>query len=279
MQICETCGKEWPENYCPECGHSIGKPARPAVPPLLSEAQGPIPPLLPSSRASKPFPRWAIVVLILIGVTLFGAVFFHFMNQRFAFPAGYRNRPTAGWGVRMGEKEFEIADGRIDTFAGTNAFGNTPEAVRLAGRFSELFKAERARTFTHGFNLEILESTKGEFMTYCELHAQECAFIVHVPKLRKFDKSVFEKVDARKLLAQLAWMTAQDVLKAQGAGKPRMELAVGLRGISQYGPIMLGYFDSTATSPEDDLVKYLDDGAQTHFLWTFFAPEGQPRAH
>jgi hypothetical protein len=208
---------------------------------------------------------------------VFAAVFLHFMNQRFVFPAGYRNRPTAGWGVRMGEKEFDIANGQIDSFTGTNAFGNTPEAVRLAGRFSEAFKAERARTFTRGFQLEILESTRGEFMTYCELHAQECAFIVHVPKLRKFDQSPFEKVDARKLLAQLAWVTAQGVLKAEGAGKPRMELAVGLRGISQYGPIMLGNFDATARLPEDGLVKYLDDGAQTHFLWTFFAPEGQAR--
>jgi hypothetical protein len=35
MHICETCGNEWPENYCPECGHTIGKAATSAVPPLL----------------------------------------------------------------------------------------------------------------------------------------------------------------------------------------------------------------------------------------------------
>jgi len=178
----------------------------------------------------------------------------------------------------MGEKEFGKADAQIDSFQGTNAFGNSPEAVKLARHFSEALKAGRAQMFTPGFKLEILDHTKGEFMTYCELHAEECAFIVHVPQLRKFEKNVFEKVDARKMLAQLAWMTAQGALKEQGTGRLRMELAVGLRGISQYGPIMLGYYDENAKAPEDGLVKYLDDGAQTHFLWTFFAPESERRA-
>ena len=77
------------------------------------------------------------------------------------------------------------------------------------------------------------------------------------------------------VVSQLAWMTAQDVLKAQGAGKPRMELAVGLRGISQYGPIMLGYFDSTATSPEDGLVKYLDDIPESEIV-ELNIPTGMP---
>src|SRR5262245_36201811 len=35
MRTCETCGKEWPEDYCPECAHSIGQAARSAVPPPL----------------------------------------------------------------------------------------------------------------------------------------------------------------------------------------------------------------------------------------------------
>lgn len=219
-------------------------------------------------------PRWAVIALAAAAVLLAGGVFAYHLHQRFVFPAGYRNQPTAGWGVRKGEKEFERADAQIDSYQGTNAFGNSPEAVKLARHFSEAFKAGRAQLFTPGFKLEILDHTQGEFMTYCELHTKECAFIVHVPQLRKFEKNVFEKVDARKLLAQLAWMTAQGVMKEQGVGKPQMELAVGLRGASQYGPIMLGYYHGQAVAPEDGLVKYLDDGAQTHFLWTFFAPEG-----
>jgi hypothetical protein len=280
MNRCETCGKDWPENYCPECAHTIGKtagpPAFPEAPPILPPA---ISGKAPGARTKRAFPTWAIVVLSVLVVLVAGGAFAYHLHQRFAFPPGYRNQPTAGWGVRMGEKEFGKADAQIDSFQGTNAFGNSPEAVALARSFSESLKAGRARMFTPGFKVEILESTKGEFMTYCELHAGECAFIVHVPHLRKFEKNMLEKVDARKLLAQLAWVTAQDVLKKQGAGKPRMELAVGLRGISQYGPIMLGYYDESARGPETGLVKYLDDGAQTHFLWTFFAAEHERRAH
>lgn len=276
MHTCETCGKEWPENYCPVCSHTIGKATGPVVPPPLLRSKPPaVPPQCESTPAKKSFPRWAIIALTVLAVVLAGGGFAYHLRQRFEFPPGYRNQPTAGWGVRQGEKEFGNADTQIDSFQGTNAFGNSPEAVKLARQFSEAFKAGRAQLFTPGFMLEILDHTKGEFMTYCELHAGECAFIVHVPQLRKFDKSVFEKVDARKLLAQLAWVTAQGVLKEQGAGKPQMELAVGLRGISQYGPIMLGYYDARAKAPEDGLVKYLDDGAQTHFLWTFFAPEAR----
>jgi hypothetical protein len=50
-----------------------------------------------------------------------------------------------------------------------------------------------------------------------------------------------------------------------------MELAVGLRGISQYGPRMLGYCGARADY-EEGLAKYLDASDKTHFLWTFFSP-------
>jgi hypothetical protein len=274
MHTCETCGKEWSENYCPECGHTIGKDAKPAAPPPLPTTL-PTPPAIQTTK--KSFPRWTIIAVAVLAVIVAGAVFAYQFYKRFAFPPGYRNQPTAGWGVRKGEKEFQRADSQIDSYQGTNAFGNSPAAVNLARHFSDALKAGRAQMFTPGFKLEILDHTRGEFMTYCELHAEECALIVHVPQLRKFDQDIFEKVDARKLLAQLAWVTAQRTLKEHGAGKPRMELAVGLRGISQYGPIMLGHYDANAKAPEDGLVKYLDGGAQTHFLWTFFAPEAERR--
>src|SRR5215213_4113419 len=261
MHTCETCGKEWTGNCCPVCGHTIGKAGARTVPPPWPVAQPPVVPLkVASAPARKSFPRWAIITLVVFAVVLVGGGFAYRLYRQFAFPPGYRNQPTSGWGVRIGEKEFEKADSEIDSFQGTNAFGNSAEAVKLARHFSEALKAGRAQMFTPGFKLEILDHTKGEFITYCELHAEECTFVVHVPQLRKFDKDVFDKVDARKLLAQWAWVTAQRVLSEEHAGKPRMELAVGLRGISQYGPIMLGYYDEDAKAPEDGLVKYLDDG-------------------
>jgi hypothetical protein len=253
-----------------------------AVPPPLpgtsakSAASPPPVPILQAAPAKKSFPVWVIVVLAVIALGFTGGMLAYLLRQS-SFPPGYRNRPTAGWGARMGENEFDAANERIDSFQGNNAFGNSPEAVEVARIFSHALKAARQEMFTSGIKLEVLDHTEGEFMTYCELHGQECAIIVHVPQLRKFKKDFTEKVDARKLLAQMAWMTAQKTLKQLNAGKPGMELAVGLRGISQYGPIMIGNYKENATQLEDGLVKYLDDGTQTQFLWTFFAPEDQPR--
>lgn len=93
-----------------------------------------------------------------------------------------------------------------------------------------------------------------------------------MPGLRLFEKIFTEKVDARKLLAQAAWVSAQKVLKANHAGKAHMELAVGMRGISQYSPMMLGYYMEDLNTPDDGIVKYLDDYTLSNFLWSFFAP-------
>jgi hypothetical protein len=152
----------------------------------------------------------------------------------------------------------------------------------LAQQFSETLTTAREKLFTRGLGLgiELFESTKGEFLTYCELHDEECAFIVHVPGLRHFEKNFTETVDARKLLAQAAWLSAQTVLKANHAGKAHMELAVGVRGISQYSPMMLGYYMEHLNAPDDGIVKYVDDDTLSNLLWAFFAPAAKTgKAH
>jgi hypothetical protein len=232
-----------------------------------------MPPPIPK-RASKNR-RWLIIGIVVVGVGLPGIYIGSDLYRLHSFPPGYRNRPTAGW-HRPGEAEFDAANERIEAFKGTNAFGNSPHAVKLAADFSRTLQGQREKLFTGGKpKFEILESTSGEFLTYCELHENECAFIVHVPGLRRFEESLFESVDARKALAQLAWQTAQRVLTVHGVGKPKMELAVGLRGLSQYSPILLGYWDGPPTKPEAGVVKYIDDTTQSHYLWTFFAPQSE----
>lgn len=238
----------------------------------------PLPPPIRKSTVPKNR-RWLIIGMVVVGAGLPGIYSAHDLYQLHSFPPGYRNRPTSGW-HRPGETEFDAANDQIEAFKGTNAFGNSPRAIELAADFSRTLRGQREKFFTGGApKFEILEKTGGgEFLTYCELHENECAFIVHVPGLRRFEKSVLEDVDARKLLAQLAWQTAQRVLTVHGVGKPKMELAAGLRGLSQYSPIQLGYYDGTSTQPDAGLVKYLDDRTQSHFLWTFFAPESDRRA-
>jgi hypothetical protein len=263
--VCSKCGKEWPENYCPECHQTVEH--KPTPPPLPQTT-------LPSKL--QPYRRLSsgkiILLIVLLAVGIAG-YFGYQLYQLHSFPPGYRNRPASGWGTRPGEDEFSKADEQINSFKGTAAFGNSPDAIVLAQQFSETLKAAREELFTKGLGIELFDSTKGEFLSYCELHDQECAFIVHVPGLRLFEKNFTGKVDARKLLAQAAWLSAQKVLKANHAGKPQMELAVGLRGISQYSPMMLGYYKETLNSPDDGIVKYLDDYTLSNFLWAFFAPK------
>ncbi|MEI7732143.1 MAG: hypothetical protein WCO56_21390 [Verrucomicrobiota bacterium] len=246
----------------------------PQPPPLL-------PPKLPVAKGAADISRrprstpWGIILVVAL-TTIASLGYFGFqIYQLHDYPPGYRNRPSSGVMSRPGEHEFSNANEQIDSFQSTNAFGNTPAAVKLAHEFAVTLQAARTKLFTAEPRFEFLETTKGEFITYCELHRDECAFIVHVPALRKYDKDFTEKVDARKLLAQAAWMSAQTVLKANRLGKPKMELAVGLRGISQYGPIMIGYYVEATTQPDEGLIKDLDDGAQTHFLWPFFTPAAE----
>ncbi|HEX7470414.1 MAG TPA: hypothetical protein VF437_06755 [Verrucomicrobiae bacterium] len=277
--ICQTCGKEWPENYCPECQRTIDQqptansspmpPPLPKLPQVISEGIS----TSKSTQKQRPLRSkivFGIIVALVIGVS--GGYFGYQFYQLHSFPPGYRNRPAYGWSERPGEKEFSEADKQIDSFKGTTAFGNSPEAIKLATQFSEALKVAREELFTHGLGIDLFDSTKGEFLTCCELHDRECAFIVHVPGLRHFEKNFTQKVDARKLLAQAAWLSAQKILKANQVGKPQMELAVGLRGISQYSPMMLGYYRENLTDPDDGVVKYLDDYELSNFLWAFFAP-------
>lgn len=248
---------------------------RPAAPsPAPADAQPPIIPGFSAAKPARPLSRKTVVLISVLALGLFAFFGYQEYDAR-RFPPGYRNRPASGWKERPGEREFSQANDRIDSFQGTTAFGNTPEATALARQFSETLKAARETMFTKGSPLEGLGLTKGEFLTYCKLHAAECAFIVHVPGLRKYDKDFTQKVDARKLLAQTAWLTAQKVLHANRTGQPDMELAVGLRGISQYSPILLGYYREHPTGPADGIIKYLDDTTQSHFLWAFFAPDAK----
>lgn len=266
--VCSKCGKEWPENYCPECQRTIEQ--NPSA--RISEP----PPLIPISKpAQKNSSVWNMIglgIAIVLAIAASGGYFGYQFYQSHSFPSDYRNRPASGWGARPGEKEFDNADKQIDSFKGITGFGNSSEATELATQFSKTLKAAREELFTRGIGIELFDSTKEEFLTYCELHENECAFIVHVPGLRHFEKDFTQKVDARKLLAQAAWLSAQKVLKSNQAGKPQMEMAVGLRGISQYSPMMLGYYTENPTTSDDGVLKYLDDYEMSNFLWAFFAP-------
>jgi len=112
-------------------------------------------------------------------------------------------------------------------------YGNTSEAKALADNFATRMKLLRESLFTS--SKKGISISKGNFLTHCELHDESCVFLVHIPKLRKYDG------ESKKSLCDLAWMVAQGTLNDSDfpeGGK----LAVGVRGVILYEQIIIGEF-------------------------------------
>ncbi|MBS0264940.1 MAG: hypothetical protein JSS02_23610, partial [Planctomycetes bacterium] len=100
--------------------------------------------------------------------------------------------------------------------------------------------------------------------TYCRLDETSCVFLVHVPDLRKFNN------DAKNQLGELAWETAQLVVRTNGKSTPR-KLAVGIRGVVLYDRAMIGSLQA-ADSPENGIEISKEGTLSQQALYRFFAP-------
>lgn len=133
------------------------------------------------------------------------------------------------------------------------ATGNTREAKEIAEAYSALLKTTRDELFTKDRE-RMLTLTTGQFIVHCELHADRCALIVHVPAYRDFTN------DAKEVLEMSAWVLAQEAV--EGKIPPGSKLAVGLRGTIRYGAVMEGRVaagdevDDFMRRDRDDLVAY-----------------------
>ena len=143
------------------------------------------------------------------------------------------------------------------------ASGNNDEAKTLAKSFSNILAERRATLFSKGNNRKF-SLTGGNFVTFCELHENSIAFIVHVPEFKKYEKS------AKAALAKIAWAEAHKL----AVGASRKKLAVGLRGTFLYGSIHTG---STKSANEDDnlegsgnVSKPIRTGTDSDLLLPFF---------
>jgi hypothetical protein len=151
--------------------------------------------------------------------------------------------------------EYEIASKRGQP-AGR---GNSPQAIKLANLFAERIKEVSDEIFTSG-RKPLLQLSDGEYLTYCELHPDRVLFLVHVPSYRKFTG------DAKKALAQLAWLAAQATAAGQLQGEAK--LGVGLRGVLTYGDILLG----TAPASSEYSVTPFRTGSKEDLIAFFAAP-------
>lgn len=158
---------------------------------------------------------------------------------------------------------FEAANRQINVYRDAVAFGNSPKAIATAATFSESMKKMREVLFEGGKKSGVSVSDH-QFLTYCELRDSQCAFIVHVPELRRFSK------EAKESLGTLAWVTAQNALREQGAAQPGSRLAVGLRGIALYDRVLLGSLSATNEATENGLAETVVGSRPEQRLRPFF---------
>lgn len=235
--ICPQCKNHNPSSQgrCVACGAARVQP-----PPLPRS----LPPPLPSASAAAPVvsPRTAPApqrlgllskTLVFSGslLVLFVVGFIGLRAYQFARFVQQPHAPTA-------RSEFYAATSHLGP-SGPQASGNSEEAVRLARRMAAVMSAARKLLFTQS-NEKPLIDLHDTFKVYCDLRPEQCVFLVHVPELRRFAPA------AQNNLGDLAWESAQEILRASPATNRTMKLAVGLRGTVMYERAMLGRY-----SPEN----------------------------
>jgi acyl carrier protein len=196
--------------------------------------------------------------IILVAVAAVSVAFVLFQAVMFAIVLSKTPRTRT-----PGEAEFREANRQIIRSQGGVAFGNNSAAVSLARDYSMSLKVLREGLFSKG-NKDAYSISKGEFLTYCQLNANSCVFLVHVPELRRFTS------DAQKSLSELAWMNAQSILRTR-SNSPPATLAVGVKGAVLYESVMIGH--AAPDSATGDGITERGSGVTgPNLLYRFFAP-------
>lgn len=172
----------------------------------------------------------------------------------------FGNEPAAEIPREPGELALLEVERQIVSDDEGYALGNSDEARDLARRFADRMKELDETLFTQ--TDATIKLSGGQYVTWCERRAGRCAFIVHVPEYRRFDD------EAKDVLAQLAWMTAQET--AADSLEPGEELAVGLKGVLLYGAVIVGEYDP-GYDGEDVRVH-----GDKELLYPWFADETTP---
>lgn len=161
-----------------------------------------------------------------------------------------------------GEAEFREANKRIIRLEGKATQGNNPQAEELAALFAKSVAALREATIEKG-NKDGFSLSKGKMLVFCQLTETHCAFLIHVPELRKFTR------EAKDLMADVSWYSAQLALRSQGV--KRANLAVGVKGAMLYSTIMIGETIDDDNRPDRGIRERSD---KMSLLYPFFVRDG-----
>jgi len=159
-----------------------------------------------------------------------------------------------------GHDAFLAAHKSIDSYEGRIGLGNGATAQSYAASFAARFDAAQRERFPKLQSKTTKGSpTAGKVLAYCCHRPGKTVFLVHVPRLTRFDGK------DREALMDLAWKTAVATIKSA----PEHRLAVALRGSLFYGGYLIGKGDGTTLSRERAAVVKRDA------LFEFFAVEAE----
>lgn len=168
---------------------------------------------------------------------------------------------------------FKEANNLIDMDKGKTAFGNTPDAEKLAEAFSQMVMMGREMGVEKTKKKSRISLSHGKFLSYCRINPDSCAFMVHVPDLRKFTE------DAKRYMVEMAWSVAS-LHAAELTPRPK-RVAVGVRGAFLYDEVVEGPVPDdkalAASESDDDWAagiehRYSGSDATKH-LETYFEPQ------
>lgn len=200
---------------------------------------------------------FAVMFVVAVGVFVYRAVQ---LAKEFAQNVQIEVEKSTGVAV------FREASNKISVHHGEVGFGNSDAAIKLAQAYSQQIAEMRDELFTKRKKPAKFSLSDGKFLVYCQLDGDRCAFLVHVPDLRKFDK------DAKDYLGMVAWVTAQTVIKNSELATKPTDIALGLRGMLLYDRVLVG---SLATADQDmsetlDIEQEGDD--MKSVLYSYFEP-------
>lgn len=161
-------------------------------------------------------------------------------------------------------RAFRDADEQIAVYEAKTAFGNTPEAERVAARVSrgcEVLMLLASGGEKAGKRPSL---SGGHCLAYADARRDKVCFLVHIPGLRHYSD------EARRSLLRILWSLATDVA-GDAYGRKDVKVGLGMRGAIFYGAVAVG----TAQDKTPGYEAYQSD-AYPNRLTEFF--EGPPAA-
>lgn len=211
-------------------------------------------------------PKLALLWRVVFGLSILFAAFVGFRIVQAALYL--KNHPAQ---KAPGAEALSQAAKQIVGSSGGVAHGNTAEAQALAARLSRELKVIRETMFEGGKadSIDMQLITKGEFLVYCQLNDESCAFLVHVPEMRRYTD------EAKQSIAELAYVSAVTVLdSARKAGVQK--LAIATRGNILYDRVLIGDYRFQGKDPLNGARKAEEAGVMAPSLYPFFDSRKNP---